>query len=202
MTETDNPWDERYAGPEYKYGAEPNAFLKTQASRILPKGRVLCLAEGEGRNGVYLAGLGHQVTAVDGSAVGLQKARRLAEHNGVKIETIHMDLKEFIIEPQAWDAIVCIFCHLPPDLRKQVHHACVEGLRPGGVFLLEAYRPAQLENKTGGPPTADLMMTLASLREELSGLTFDHAAECDHDFKEGQGHKGAGAVVQVVGLKG
>jgi len=201
MAQMLSAWDERYAGEEYKYGTQPNAFLQENASRIRPRGRVLCLAEGEGRNAVYLAGQGYQVTGVDASETGLSKARRLAAEKGVEVTFLQRDLEEYHIQPQAWDAIVCIFCHLPPVLRRPVHRACVEGLKPGGVFILEAYRPEHLEIGTDGPPTVELMITLADLTEELSGLRFDHALECVHDFSEGEGHNGKGAVVQVIGMK-
>ena len=162
---------------------------------------MLCLAEGEGRNAVFLAGRGHAVTAVDGSAVGLDKARRLAAARGTTISTVTADLADFVIKPGAWDAIVSIWCHLPRELRARVHHACVAGLRPGGIFLLEAYTPRQLACGTGGPATAELMPTLTELRGELAGLELLQAAELERTVQEGQGHHGPSAVVQVLGRK-
>lgn len=159
-------WDERYSQAEYVYGKNPNDFLVAVVEQI-PQGRVLCLAEGEGRNAVYLAQQGCQVTAVDASAVGLEKARKLAAERSVEIETIVADLSDFSIQPNAWDAIVSIFCHLPPIVRAKVHRQVVAGLRPRGVFVLEAYTPRQLDFKTGGPPQADLMMTLATLTASI-----------------------------------
>lgn len=193
-------WDVRYSDAEYVYGTAPNDFLVSVADQI-PKGRVLSLAEGEGRNAVYLAGLGYTVSAVDASAVGLGKARRLAEERGVAVETRVADLADFAIEANGWDAIISIFCHLPSAIRSSVHRRVVAGLRPGGVFVLEAYTPAQLTLKTGGPPAADLLMTLASLRTELAGLRFIHALETERDVIEGKFHTGRGAVVQVVAVK-
>ena len=169
-------WNQRYNSETYAYGTEPNNFLVTMFGR-LPEGKVLCLAEGEGRNAVWLAQQGREVTAMDASEVGLEKARRLAETCGVEITTVHADLAAFEIESQHWDAIVSIFCHVPPKLRHSVHRRCVKGLRPGGVMLLEAYTPAQLKYKTGGPPTADMMMDEESLRTELAGLEFLHLQE-------------------------
>lgn len=194
-------WNERYSQAEYVYGKNPNDFLVEVVQQI-PKGRVLCLADGEGRNGVYLAQQGCQVTAVDASPVGLEKARKLAAERSVEIETIVADLADFPIQPNSWDAIVSIFCHLPPTIRAQVHRQVVAGLRSGGVFVLEAYTPRQLAFKTGGPPTADLTMELATLRQELEGLEFKHAAELEREIQEGQFHQGHSAVVQVVALKG
>lgn len=193
-------WDERYSRPEYVYGTEPNLFLQQQVHNI-PHGRVLCLGEGEGRNSVYLASRGYNVTAVDASAVGLAKARRLAEQRQVAIETIHSDLHDYEIVPNAWQGIVSIFCHIPPDLRRRLHHEVTRGLVPGGVFILEAYTPNQLQHGTGGPPTADLTMNARELTHELAGLDLLINCEKERDVVEGLYHTGRGAVVQIVGRR-
>jgi hypothetical protein len=158
----------------------------------------LCLAEGEGRNAVHLATLGHRVTVVDQSEVGLAKAWRLASARGVKIETVPADLANFSIAAGAWAGIIATFAHLPPALRRQVHRDVVAGLQPGGVFVLEAYTPAQLAFGTGGPKDPERLMTLATLREELSGLEFLIARELERDVTEGAGHTGRAAVVQIL----
>lgn len=193
-------WDERYSAKGYVYGTEPNGFLAAKAN-LLPAGRVLCLGEGEGRNAVWLAEQGFEVTAVDASAVGLHKARGLAAERGVRITTVHADLADFAIEPAAWDGIVSIFCHLPAALRAKVHRRCVAGLRPGGVLLLEAYTPDQVGRGTGGPPTAELMMDAQTLRLELAGLDLVELSETEREIHEGVFHNGLGAVVQLVGRK-
>ena len=193
-------WDEEYSIDEYVYGESANDFLAEKTAH-LKRGRVLCLAEGEGRNAVHLARQGFHVTAVDSSRVGLNKAEKLAQKNGVAIETIHSDLADFIIEDRTWDSIVSISCHLPPELRRAVHRKVVSGLKEGGTFLLEAYTPKQLEFGTGGPPSAEFMMELASLKEELSGLAFLHGKELVRDVTEGINHTGKGSVVQVLAHK-
>jgi SAM-dependent methyltransferase len=193
-------WDERFAGDAFVYGTAPNEFVAAMAARI-PTGPVLCLAEGEGRNAVHLATLGHNVTAVDQSATGLAKARRQAAARGVAITTVVADLAGFSIEPGAWSGVVTTFGHLPPELRRAVFAAAVRGLRPGGVFLLEAYTPAQLAYDTGGPKDATLLMTAAALREELAGLRFDVLHEIERHVVEGPGHTGRAAVVQVCGVR-
>ena len=190
-------WDERYSSPDYAYGTAPNDFVAAMASRI-PTGPVLCLAEGEGRNAVHLARLGHAVTAVDQSAVGLAKAARLAATCGVMLTTVATDLAHYAIAQSTWACIVATFAHLPPALRRAVHAQVVAGLQPGGVFILEAYTPAQLAFGTGGPKDPSLCMTLAALREELGGLDFEVARECERDVIEGAHHTGRGAVVQIV----
>ncbi|MGA2785916.1 MAG: class I SAM-dependent methyltransferase [Verrucomicrobiota bacterium] len=190
-------WNDRYAVAGHVYGEAPNAFVAEVAPQI-PPGLVLCLAEGEGRNAVHLATLGHRVTAVDQSEVGLAKARRLAGARGVEIETVLADLANFSIGAGAWAGIVATFAHLPPALRRRVHRDVVTGLQPGGVFVLEAYTPAQLAFDTGGPKDPERLMTLAALREELSGLDFLIARELEHNVIEGDGHTGRAAVVQVL----
>ena len=193
-------WDERYQGEDFAYGTAPNDFLRSQVEH-LPAGRILCLAEGEGRNAVFLAEQGFTVTAVDLSPVGLAKAERLATQRGVRIETVVADLADFHIDPESWDGIVSIFAHTPPPVRQHVHREVVGGLRTGGVFLLEAYRPEQLQYKTGGPPVVEMMMDLSGLRAELAGLEFEYAEEIVRDIQEGTLHHGQGAVVQLRARK-
>lgn len=193
-------WDERYNTAEYVYGTDPNAFLANVVDEM-PKGRTLCIAEGEGRNAVFLAEQGHDVVAVDASAIGLAKAQRLASERGVAIETVVADLADFAIAAHSWDAVVSIFAHVPPDIRKPLHRKIVQGLRSGGMLVLEAYTPEQIKLGTGGPPVPELTMNLDSLREELDGLVFQHALELQRDVIEGRFHTGKGAVVQVVAIK-
>ena len=193
-------WDERFSEPGYAYGTEPNDFLTTVADRI-PMGRVLSLAEGEGRNAVFLAGLGFEVTAVDASIVGLAKAERLATERGVSITTIHADLADFEIEPAAWQGIISIFCHLPPVNRAALHERCLRGLVPGGAFVLEGFTPRQLELGTGGPRTRELLMDLETIRQELPGFQFEVAREIERPVVEGKYHGGTAAVVQIFAVK-
>jgi SAM-dependent methyltransferase len=193
-------WDERYRGSEFFYGTELNEFLAAVAPRI-PAGRVLSLADGEGRNGVHLATLGYLVTSVDASPVGLEKARRLAADRGVRLTTTVADLASFDIGTGAWEGIVSIFCHLPPPLRRRVHEGVVRGLAPGGVFVFEAYSVRQLGRGTGGPSSKELLLTVDALHEELSGLDVLHLGEVERDVHEGQGHVGPSVVVQLVASK-
>lgn len=193
-------WDDKYAGNDYVYGTEPNEYLRHHYHH-LPMGRLLCLAEGEGRNAVFLAQQGYDVTAVDASKVGLDKARKLAQQKDVDINIIHADLGHFDLGTGQWDGIVSIFCHLPPKLRQHVHAQIVHALKPGGVFLLEAYTPDQLQHATGGPPVAEMMMTQQLLEEELAGLDFNHLQQLERHIIEGTGHTGKGAVVQLIAKK-
>lgn len=190
-------WDERYAIEEYAYGTEPNAFLKENFHHI-PKGRVLSLAEGEGRNAVFLAKQGYSVTAVDASQVGLDKAKKLADAHGVTMELVHADLADYDLGIHQWDGIVSIFCPLPSALRKELYRKVQAALKPGGIFLLEAYTPDQLKHGTGGGNSADTMQTKQSLTLELPGLHFSHLMELEREVIEGIYHTGLGAVVQAI----
>jgi len=193
-------WDERYSVEQYVYGKVPNYFL-VQMYGKLKTGDVLCLAEGEGRNAVYLARQGFHATAVDASKVGLAKADKLAREFGVAIETVVADLAEYRIEKGAWDSIVSISCHVQQDLRRRLHRDVVTGLREGGTFLLEAYTPKQLEFGTGGPSSTDYLMDLETLRKELHGLEIIHGKELVRDVVEGSHHTGKASVVQILARK-
>lgn len=193
-------WDERYSTEEYAYGKAPNEFLAENYSAI-PKGKVLSLAEGEGRNAVFLAKQGYSVTAVDGSQVGLDKAGKLAEENGVEIELIHADLAELEVGNGQWEGIISIFCPLPSALRKELHEKVVAGLKLNGVYLVEAYTPEQLKYGTGGGKSEDAMTSKESLIRELVGLNFTHLAELERNVVEGTYHTGLGAVVQAIARK-
>lgn len=193
-------WDKRYNTHDFAYGTEPNDFLR-ESMELLPVGDALCLGEGEGRNAVFLAEHGHRVTALDASAVGLEKAKRLAVEKNVTIGIACADLADYKMEPNRWDGIVSIFCHLPSSLRKKVHRDIFQSLRPNGVFILEAYTPEQLKHGTGGPPNAAMMMSLADLRDELAGLELIVGREVTRDVNEGAFHNGRGATVQIIARK-
>ncbi|MFT6398442.1 MAG: SAM-dependent methyltransferase [Bradymonadia bacterium] len=194
-------WNERYADTFAAYGTEPNDFLAEVADRI-PDGRVLCLAAGEGRNAVFLAGRGFDVTAMDQSEVGLSNAARLADTTGVPLRTAVADLATFDFGEAQWVGITAIWAHVPPDLRKAVHAACVRALKPGGALVLEAYSPAQLDAPgVGGPPVASLLMSAAGLREELHGLEFEICREVEREVAEGKHHQGLSATTQVLAFR-
>ena len=193
-------WEQRYGTDDYIYGTEPNEFLRASLDD-LPMGQVLCLAEGEGRNAVFLAESGRSVTSVDLSPSGVDKTRRLATERSVQVDATVGDLTDFDLGEAQWDLIVSSFAHVPAALRRDLHARVVTALRPGGVLLLEAYTPDQLGRGTGGPSSEALMMTLAGLREELAPLEFVHGEELEREIHEGLGHTGTGSVVQVIARK-
>ncbi len=196
-----NPWDDRYATVDDLYGLDPNAFLVDFVHTLPLPGPVLSLAEGQGRNAVFLAGLGYAVTGVDGSAVALAAARRRAAHRGVTLETVHADLATFDLGDARWAGLVSIWCHLPPTLRSNLHARIGRALRPGGVYLLEHYHPRQISYGTGGPPDAALLVTLAELRAAFPGWTELHAFEGERAIHEGALHDGVSFVTQWVGQR-
>lgn len=193
-------WDERYSAKEYAYGKEPNGFLEQHVLQI-PKGKILSLAEGEGRNAVFLAKMGYQVTAVDSSIIGLRKAEMLAKECEVDVDFVHADLAEYTIGYNLWDGIISIFCPLPSALRKVIHKNVVGGLKTNGVYLLQAYTPAQLNYGTGGGNSADVMQSKTTLSEELMGLEFAYLRERERKVVEGIYHTGLASVVEAIALK-
>lgn len=196
-----NMWDERYRQHDAAFGTDPNDFLVEQAHH-LPRdlGPVLCLGDGQGRNGVHLATLGYEVISLDLSAVGLAGAERLAGERGVRITTVVADLAEYE-PPHGLGGVVSIFCHLPSHVRRTASPRLVEALAPGGVWIGESYGPDQIGRGTGGPGDPDMLPTLAELTAELSGLVPVLGRELLRSVVEGPLHTGQASVVQFVGIR-
>jgi SAM-dependent methyltransferase len=192
-------WNERYAADEYAYGTEPNAFL-AQHARLLA-GPVLSLAEGEGRNAVFLASLGLDVLGVDGSEVGLAKARKLAASRGVTIRTEVVDLATYEPPANMFGSVVSISAHLPRAERQRLHRLVARSLKPGGIILLEAYTKAQIPRDTGGPKDPDLLMSSSELEQEFPGCEPVLSRELERDVIEGKYHTGLASVVQFIAKK-
>lgn len=190
-------WDKRYSDSEYVYGKQANQFLSEHLEDI-PRGHILSLAEGEGRNAVFLAKNGRQVTAIDSSSVGLEKANRLAEENSVSIKTVCADLAHYHIADNSYDGIISIFCHLPADARKFLYSQLSSAIKPGGIFLLEAYTPAQIGKGTGGPPLVEFTVEWREMKTYLHDFDILHAEELDRDVVEGKLHTGIGSVLQII----
>lgn len=193
-------WEARFEGPELIYGPEPNTFLFEQAADLVP-GTALCLAEGQGRNGLHLARLGHRVTIQDLSANALATARRLADAEGLELETVCGDLADYRPQPESFDLVVAIWMQIPRDLRAQVLPRAVAACRPGGRLILEAYTPMQLGRESGGPQLLDLLVDPGDLLIDVHGLEVVHWHEGCRDISEGQAHRGMSATVQLVGLR-
>ncbi len=196
-------WNQRYAGAEgYLFGQEPNRFLVSEAHRLKPRQRVLCLADGEGRNGTFLAGLGLDVLSVDLSPVALAKARKLAAERGVSLKFEEANLATWDWPVDAFDALVAIFIQFAgPDLRSRIFRNIEACLRPGGLLLLEGYRPEQLAYGTGGPPNAENLYTEDLLREAFAGMQVLSLRAYDAAIEEGTAHKGMSALIDMVARK-
>ena len=193
-------WEARYKTEEYIFGKRPNRFLAENLPS-LPPGSALSLGEGEGRNAVFLARHGRQVTAVDLAPSAITKTRKLARENGVSVAAIHADLNDFFITPSAWDLILCFFVHLPAPERAALHRKVVAGLKPGGAYLLEGFAPGQLRYADRGPKNHDQLYSLAVIQQELAGLEFRIAVETDRLLDDAEPELGMCAVTQVLAVK-
>lgn len=199
-------WNQRYAEAGFAYGERPNAFLASQAIRLKPGGRVLVPGDGEGRNGVWLAEQGFEVTSLDMSQVGCEKAAQLASARGVSMEVICTRLEEWTWPTQHCDAVVSIFLHLPEPLRTRIHRAMRESLVPGGIVLMEAFTPAHLPLRAqnasvGGPGDIALLCSAEQLRSDFAPLEPALFEEAEVDLEEGAYHRGRGAVIRAIFVK-
>lgn len=194
-------WDERFSADNYFYGTAPNKFL-TGVSALLPKeSHILCIGEGEGRNAVYLASLGHQVTAVDLSVEGQRKARLLAKSKNVHLDYYVESLETFDLGRERWDVVVSIFCHLPSELRSQVHARVALALKPQGLLLLQSYNPLQLEYKTGGPKDLNMLYTDDILKADFPAFEWIKLENTLEEIFEGAGHQGMSSLLSAVARK-
>lgn len=192
-------WDARFSTPGYLFGTAPNEFLASCRSLLGDSGRVLCVADGEGRNSVWLAEQGLEVTAFDASPVGVAKARRLAADRGVAVRYDIADAEAWEWPREAFDAVVAIYIQFaPPPMRRRIFDLVHRALRPGGLLLLEGYRVEQLAYGTGGPRVADQLYTEAQLREELVAFAIEEIRAYDAVIDEGPAHSGMSAVIDVI----
>ena len=192
-------WNERYDSAEYLYGLEANTFLAENVKALT--GPILSLSEGEGRNAVFLATHGLPVLGVDCSEIGLKKAQALAKAKGVQIETQTADLAEFSPGESKFGSVVSISAHLPSSIRNRLYPLIEKSLKPGGIFILEAYSESQLEKSTGGPKDIDMLMSIEKLNRELPNLTPIFARETERHVSEGKGHTGLASVVQYIATR-
>ena len=195
-------WDARYANDGYIFGTAPNRFLESQAGLIQPGMRALAVADGEGRNGVWLAEQGVNVHAVDYSAVALDKARRLADQRGVTLELERVDLLDWAWPEAAYDLIVAIFIQFAaPPGRERLIDGIRRALKPGGLLILQGYTPKQIEFGTGGPPDAANMYTAGDLRRWFGDWQIELLREHESFVDEGSHHRGMSALVDFVAVK-
>jgi len=197
-----NMWDERYAGGEYFFGTRPNAFMVSQHHLLKPGMSCLAVADGEGRNGVWLVEQGLKVLSVDSSAVAASKADTLAEQRGVKLDFEVADLLNWSWAENRYDVVVAIFIQFAtPAQRAQLFADMKKCLKPGGLLLLQGYTPKQLEFKTGGPSNRDNLYSAADLQHDFAAMEILQLREHEMAISEGPGHSGMSALVDLVARK-
>lgn len=202
MTAPMNHWDDRYSGDGYLFGETPNAFLAAQSHRLQKGWTALAVADGEGRNGVWLAEHGLAVRSVDGSAIGRAKALKLAASHGVDIDYTLADLSQWEWPEAEFDVVAAIFIQFAsPPLRKEIFNGIKRTLKPGGLLLLEGYRPEQLKYGTGGPSASENLYTEVLLREAFSDFELLDLRSHDSAINEGVGHSGMSALIDLVARK-
>ncbi len=194
-------WNERFGSKDYFYGKGPNHFLKQSASNLHPHSKILCLGEGEGRNAVYLAILGHTVTAVDLSEEGKKKAELLAQEHKTTIDYNVCDLRDFNFGEKKWDVIISIFCHLPTDLRALIHKNVYTSLKEGGQFIIQSYNPEQLKYNSGGPKDPQMLYTQDILLKDFPHLRWIKLEDSLEEIFEGRGHQGLSSLLSGIGVK-
>jgi SAM-dependent methyltransferase len=201
MTELER-WNERFAKPGYWFGTAPNAFLAGQIHRLEAGQKALMLADGEGRNGVFLAEHGLDVLSLDFSLLALEKAQALAAERGVRLRTEQADLAAWAWPAAAFDVIVAIFVQFAePDFRARMFAGIKQALKPGGWLLMQGYRPEQLGYGTGGPRLLENLYTRALLEQAFGDMTLLEITEHDSVIREGSGHNGMSALIDLVARK-
>lgn len=192
-------WNRRFEAEDYVFGTEPNVWLREHAHLWRPGQRVLCVADGEGRNSVWLARQGLRVDAFDISEVGVAKARRLAAEQGVSVNYAVGDCDGFAWPERVYDGVAAIFVQFAdPDMRQRLFANIRRCLKPGGALVLQGYTPRQLEYKTGGPPIASHLYTTGMLRDAFAGMKIVELREYEAEVAEGSGHRGRSALIGMV----
>lgn len=195
-------WNERYAPDDYLFGTKPNAFLARDASRLAPGSKVLAIADGEGRNSVFLAQNGHRVVVTDISLVAIDKARRLAKERGVDVDFRLADLIDWDWPEEAFDALLVIFIQFAGSrLRNRMFDDLCRTLKPGGILLLEGYREEQLGYGTGGPQAIENLYSEQLLDAAFADWHIEVLASYDAEIEEGTGHSGKSALIDLVARK-
>lgn len=193
-------WNERYAEHEAVYGLQPNEFFKEQIDK-LPPGKLLLPGEGEGRNAIYAAQQGWDVTAFDSSDVAIKKALKRAEQLGVHINYVHTDMEGFTAAAESFDAVGIVYFHLPPQARIVFHERVIQWLKPGGCIIMEVFNPEQLSKSSGGPKDITMLYDAAMLEEDFQALSDIHINMTETQLNEGDFHQGIASVTRMVARK-
>ena len=194
-------WDSRYTEEGFAYGTSANVYLSSFAPHFKAGQKVLVIGDGEGRNGVWLAEQGCSVVSVDSSAVGVEKANKLAAQKGVEIEAVCADLTRWSWPESSFDFVVIIYVHFPPEIREALHQKVVAALKTGGQLIMESFSPEQLNYSSGGPPVLEMLYSAKMMLSDFKLLEIQQLEECITDLDEGKYHCGQGAVVRLLAKK-
>ena len=198
-------WDKRYKEEEFAYGKDPNVFFKEQISSLIP-GTIVLPADGEGRNGVYAAELGWEVTSIDQSTEAKYKAELLATERGVTLDYIVDNLEYITLEENSFDAIALIYAHFPADIKLIAHQKISQWLKPGGLIVFEAFSKSHKKlvdanPKVGGPKNIDMLFSIEEIKEYFPNYEIEILEEKIIPLQEGVYHIGTGSVIRFVGRK-
>lgn len=192
-------WNKRYDTEDYVYGTEPSRFLKLNTKYLNAGDRVLAVADGEGRNSAFMAELGLQVTAMDSSSVGLEKARRLAKERKVNVDFQLADLRGYDWDREQYDMVAAIFIQFAdPVFRAEIFDGMERALKPGGLLMLHGYTPKQIEYGTGGPPVPELLYTRDMLADRFASWEILQLEDYEAELQEGPGHSGKSALIDLI----
>ncbi|KIL43620.1 tellurite resistance methyltransferase [Jeotgalibacillus alimentarius] len=197
-----NPWDRRFQNETYIYGKAPNEFIVSAQKKLnLTKGKLLAVAEGEGRNAVYFAEKGMSVTAWDYAEEGLKKTRKLAEERHVQVETALADLTNATWTPETFDAVINVFGHIDPAGREHMLSGIKNTIKPGGYYISEVYSKHQLPYKSGGPPKEEFLYDAKEMLEAFENWKIIHFYTGEVIRQEGKLHNGLSHIIQIIAQK-
>jgi 2-polyprenyl-3-methyl-5-hydroxy-6-metoxy-1,4-benzoquinol methylase len=195
-----NLWDERYSARDYAFGKKPNMFFES-VIRPLKRGSLLVPGAGEGRDAVFAATLGWKVDAFDLSLAGRNKCAALAREFKTAVNYTIMDAAAFKAGAGKYDAVALIYFHLPPAVRQPFHRKVAQSLKKGGVIIMEAFNPLQINNKSGGPKDLGMLYTPAMIEDDFAGMEIKQNEEAETTLHEGKYHEGKANVLRFVGIK-
>jgi cyclopropane fatty-acyl-phospholipid synthase-like methyltransferase len=191
-------WNQRYSEEELAYGFLPNRYLQEKASLMQPGMRVLAVGDGEGRNGIWLARRQLEVWSVDFSLTGLKKEQALSRNEDLSIRLLCADLANWKWPQNFFDAVVLIFVHFSPKVRKQIHHYVMNSLKSSGYLIMQSFQIAQLRYNSGGPRSTEMLYSPEQLRDDFAGMNIIELNESVEFLEEGTYHKGEAAVINLL----
>ncbi|MDQ0159378.1 class I SAM-dependent methyltransferase [Alkalibacillus salilacus] len=191
-------WDNSFSDDDFIYGREPNQFIRQHYSVLPEGGRIACFAEGEGRNAIFLAEQGYEVTTYDQSEIGLEKTKQLAEERGVSVRTVQKDLTVEKVDPYLYEGAIMVFGHVPKDDQAFLIKSMIDSVKLGGYIMFEVYSDDQLPYRSGGPKTEEMLYNPSDVLDWINDYKCLHFYYGEADRVEGKRHLGLGHVIQVI----